>query len=47
MKYEKNEIVTVTIEDIGSEGEGIGRVDGTEMCLAQTVRRMPVAVLFL
>lgn len=26
--YKKNDIVTVTITDIGSEGEGIGRIDG-------------------
>ena len=28
MVYNKNDIVTVTIEDIGTEGEGIGKVDG-------------------
>ena len=28
MGYNKNDIVTVTIEDIGAEGEGIGKVDG-------------------
>ena len=28
MELKKNDIVTVTIEDIGSEGEGIGKVDG-------------------
>ena len=28
MGLKKNDIVTVTIEDIGSEGEGIGKVDG-------------------
>ena len=28
MEYNKNDIVTVTIEDIGAEGEGIGKVDG-------------------
>ena len=28
MEYKKNDIVTVTIEDIGNEGEGIGKVDG-------------------
>ena len=26
--YQKNDLVTVAIEDIGTEGEGIGRVDG-------------------
>ena len=25
---EKNEIVTIEIEDIGNDGEGIGKVDG-------------------
>ena len=25
---QKNELVTVTIEDIGINGEGIGKVDG-------------------
>ena len=28
MELKKNDIVTITIEDIGSEGEGIGKVDG-------------------
>ena len=28
MEFRKNDIVTVDIEDIGSEGEGIGRVEG-------------------
>lgn len=28
MEYRKNDFVTVTVEDIGSEGEGIGKVDG-------------------
>jgi 23S rRNA (uracil1939-C5)-methyltransferase len=27
-KFQKNDCVTVTIEDIGSDGEGIGKVDG-------------------
>ena len=26
--YKKNDIVTVNIEDIGNDGEGIGRADG-------------------
>lgn len=26
--YQKNDLVTVTIEDVGTEGEGIGKVDG-------------------
>lgn len=37
MKYEKNEIVTVTIEDIGSEGEGIGRVEGFTLFVKDAV----------
>ena len=28
MEYQKNDILTVTIEDMGTEGEGIGKVDG-------------------
>lgn len=28
MEFKKNDFVTVTIEDIGSEGEGIGKVEG-------------------
>jgi 23S rRNA (uracil1939-C5)-methyltransferase len=28
VKFQKNDRVTVTIEDMGSEGEGIGKVDG-------------------
>ena len=28
MEYKKNDIVTVTIEDISSEGEGIGKING-------------------
>lgn len=28
MIYEKNQIITVTIEDIGTDGEGIGHIDG-------------------
>lgn len=28
MEYNKNDIVTVFIEDIGTEGEGIGKIDG-------------------
>ena len=28
MQYKKNDILTVTIEDIGNDGEGIGKVDG-------------------
>ena len=28
MEYKKNDIAIVTIEDIGTEGEGIGKLDG-------------------
>ena len=28
MAYKKNDVVTVLIEDIGSEGEGIGKING-------------------
>ena len=28
MNFQKNEIITVEIEDIGSEGQGIGKADG-------------------
>ncbi len=28
MEFRKNDLVTITIEDFGSEGEGIGKVDG-------------------
>ena len=37
MTYEKNDRVTVTIEDIGSEGEGIGRVDGFTLFVKDAV----------
>ena len=28
MKYEKDDSVTLVIEDMGSDGEGIGKIDG-------------------
>lgn len=28
MEYQKNDVVQLTIEDIGTEGEGIGKIDG-------------------
>ena len=28
MEYKKNDLLTVTIEDMGHDGEGIGKVDG-------------------
>lgn len=37
MVYKKNDLVTVTIEDIGSEGEGIGRVDGFTLFVKDAV----------
>lgn len=37
MLYKKNDHVTVTIEDIGSEGEGIGRVDGFTLFVKDAV----------
>ena len=37
MVYMKNDLVTVTIEDIGSEGEGIGRVDGFTLFVKDAV----------
>lgn len=36
-KYRKNDIVTVTIEDIGNDGEGIGRVDGFTLFVKDAV----------
>jgi len=37
MEYNKNDIVTVTIEDIGAEGEGIGKVDGFPLFVKDAV----------
>ena len=37
MDFQKNDIVTVTIEDIGSEGEGIGKVDGFTLFVKDAV----------
>ena len=37
MKFQKNDIVTVEIEDIGSEGEGIGKVDGFTLIVKDAV----------
>lgn len=36
-QYKKNDIVTVTIEDIGAEGEGIGKVDGFTLFVKDAV----------
>ncbi len=37
MNFEKNSIVTVKIEDIGMEGEGIGKVDGYTLFVKDAV----------
>lgn len=37
MAYKKNDYVTVTIEDMGSEGEGIGKVDGFPLFVKDAV----------
>lgn len=37
MKYEKNDILTVTIEDIGNDGEGIGKVSGYTLFVKDAV----------
>lgn len=37
MEFQKNDIVTVTIEDMGSEGEGIGRADGFALFVKDAV----------
>lgn len=35
--YQKNDLVTVTIEDIGTDGEGIGKVDGYTLFVKDAV----------
>ena len=37
VEYKKNDYVTVTIEDIGSDGEGIGKVDGFTLFVKDAV----------
>ena len=37
MEYKKNDVVRVTIEDIGNEGEGIGKVDGFTLFVKDAV----------
>lgn len=37
MRYEKNQILTVEIEDITSEGEGIGKIEGYPFFVKDTV----------
>ncbi len=37
MEYKKNDYVTVTIDDIGNDGEGIGKVDGFTLFIKDAV----------
>lgn len=37
MDFKKNDYVTVTIEDIGNEGEGIGKIDGFPLFIKDAV----------
>ena len=37
MELKKNDYVTVTIEDIGHDGEGIGKVDGFTLFIKDAV----------
>ena len=37
MEYKKNDVVRVTIEDIGTEGEGIGKIDGFTLFIKDAV----------
>ena len=37
MDMQKNEMVTVTIEDIGVNGEGIGKVDGYTLFIKDAI----------
>ena len=37
MDYKKNDVLTVTIEDIGTDGEGIGKVDGFTLFVKDAV----------
>ena len=37
MEYRKNDYVTVTIDDIGTDGEGIGKVDGFTLFIKDAV----------
>ena len=36
-EYQKNDLITVTIEDVGTEGEGIGKVDGFTLFVKDAV----------
>ena len=35
--YKKNDIVTVTIDDVGNDGEGIGKVEGYTLFVKDAV----------
>lgn len=37
MEYQKNDVVTVQIEDIGNDGEGIGKIDGYTLFVKDAV----------
>ena len=37
MEFYKNQIVTVLIEDMGNEGEGIGKIDGYTLFIKDAV----------
>ncbi len=37
MELKKNEVYTMTIEDLGSEGEGIGKIDGFTLFVKDAV----------
>ena len=37
MEYRKNDIVTVQIDDIGNDGEGIGKIDGFTLFVKDAV----------
>ena len=37
MKFRKNDLVTLKIEDIGSEGEGIGKAEGFTLFVKDAV----------
>ena len=37
MEFKKNDMVTVTIEDMGQDGEGIGKIAGYTLFVKDTV----------
>ena len=37
MSYQKNQMVTIEIEDIGADGEGIGKIDGFPLFVKDAV----------